>query len=147
MIQFIQWLYYTQVFPGDSEVKNLPAKQETQFRSWVRKIFRSRKWQLTPVFLPGKSHGQRSLEVYSLCGLKQLDMTQRLKSSSILCFRHCVRHLFRLFIQYDQSIKHLSLYISGQQMIAFRPNMTNHLLLQIKLLLEHTHIQLFTYCL
>ena len=29
--------------------------------SWVGKISWSRKWQLTPVFLPGKPHGQRSL--------------------------------------------------------------------------------------
>ena len=28
------------------------------FNPWVRKIWR-RKWQPTPVFLPGKSHGQR----------------------------------------------------------------------------------------
>ena len=27
---------------------------------WVRKISWRRKWQLTPVFLPGKSHGQKS---------------------------------------------------------------------------------------
>ena len=31
------------------------------FDSWVRKIPWRRKWQPTPVFLPGKSHGQRSL--------------------------------------------------------------------------------------
>ena len=31
------------------------------FNSWVRKIPWRRKWQSTPVFLPGKSHGQRSL--------------------------------------------------------------------------------------
>ena len=29
-----------------------------------------RKWQPTPIFLPGKSHGQRNLEGYSLCGHK-----------------------------------------------------------------------------
>ena len=29
---------------------------------WVGKIPWRRKWQPTPVFLPGKSHGQRSLE-------------------------------------------------------------------------------------
>ena len=29
--------------------------------SWVRKIPWSRKWQCTPVFLPGKSHGLSSL--------------------------------------------------------------------------------------
>ena len=35
------------------------------FDLWVRKIWR-RKWQSTPVFLPGKSHGQRCLAGYSL---------------------------------------------------------------------------------
>ena len=32
-----------------------------------------RKWQPTPVFLPGKSHGQRSLPGYSPWGHKELD--------------------------------------------------------------------------
>ena len=32
-----------------------------RFNLWVRKIPWSRKWQPTSVFLPGKSHGQRSL--------------------------------------------------------------------------------------
>ena len=32
-----------------------------RFDPWVRKIPWRRKWQPTPVFLPGKSHGQRSL--------------------------------------------------------------------------------------
>ena len=31
------------------------------FESWVRKIPQRRKWQPTPVFLPGESHGRRSL--------------------------------------------------------------------------------------
>ena len=35
------------------------------FDPWVRKIPWRRKWQPTPVFLPGKSHGQRSLVGYS----------------------------------------------------------------------------------
>ena len=34
--------------------------------SWVRKIPWRRKWQTTPVFLPGESHGQNSLVGYSL---------------------------------------------------------------------------------
>ena len=36
------------------------------FNPWVRKIPWRRKWQPTPVFLPGESHGQRSLVGYSL---------------------------------------------------------------------------------
>ena len=39
---------------------------------------RRRKWQPTPVFLPGKSHGQRSLVGYHPWGGKQSDMTERL---------------------------------------------------------------------
>ena len=45
-------------------IKNLPAVRRSGFNSWVRKIPWRRKWQPTPVFLPGKSHGQRSLAGY-----------------------------------------------------------------------------------
>ena len=41
-----------------------------QFNPWVRKILRKRKWQPTPVFLPGTSHGQRSLAGYSPRGCR-----------------------------------------------------------------------------
>ena len=34
-----------------------------------------RKWQPTAVFLPGESHGQRSLAVYSPWGRKESDTT------------------------------------------------------------------------
>ena len=46
------------------------------FDPWVGKIPWSRKWQPTPVFLPGKLHGQRSLVVYSPWGCKELHMTE-----------------------------------------------------------------------
>ena len=46
-------------------VKNLPAMQETRFDPWVGKIPGRRAWQPTPVFLPGESHGQKSLAGYS----------------------------------------------------------------------------------
>ena len=35
-----------------------------------------RKWQPTPAFLPGKSHGERSLVCYSPRGRKEADMTK-----------------------------------------------------------------------
>ena len=46
-------------------VKNLPAMQERQLeiQFLVRNGWR-RKWLPTPVFLPGKSHGQRSMHVF-----------------------------------------------------------------------------------
>ena len=46
------------------------------FDPWIKKIPWRRKWQPTPVFLPGKSHGQWSLAGYSPCGCKELDMTE-----------------------------------------------------------------------
>ena len=38
-----------------------------------------RKWHPTPVFLPGKSYGWRSLAGYSPWGHKESDMTERLR--------------------------------------------------------------------
>ena len=61
-------------FPGGSVVKNPAAKQEAWFDPWVGKIPWSRKWQPTPVFLPGKN-GQRSLVSYSPWNLKRVGMT------------------------------------------------------------------------
>ena len=50
--------------------------------SWVEKIPWRRKWQPTPVSLPGKSHGQRNLAGYSPWGHKESDMTEWFNSSS-----------------------------------------------------------------
>ena len=64
-------------------VKNLLANAgdtRDSFNSWVGKIPRSRKWQPTPVCLPGKSHGQSGLASYSPQGLKEV-MTQRKKDN------------------------------------------------------------------
>ena len=47
-------------------------------------VYWRRKWQPTPVFLPGESHGQRSLVGCCLWGRKELDMTERL--SMCRCF-------------------------------------------------------------
>ena len=45
-------------------VKNLPVMQETWVQSLSWKIPWRREWLPTPVFLPGESHGQRSLVGY-----------------------------------------------------------------------------------
>ena len=58
-------------------VKNPPANAgDVGSVPWDRKISWRRKWQPTPVFLPGKSHGQRSLAGYSPQGHKESDMTE-----------------------------------------------------------------------
>ena len=58
-------------FPGGSVVKNLSANA-VRFNPWVGKIPRKRKWQPPPVFLPGKTHEERSLVGYSSWGHKRV---------------------------------------------------------------------------
>ena len=48
---------------------------DTGVNYWVRKIPWKKKWQPTPVLLPGKSHGQKSLEGYSPWGCKESSTT------------------------------------------------------------------------
>ena len=49
-----------------------------RFSLWAGKIPWRSKWQPTPVFLHGKSHGQRSLGDYNTWGLKESDRAERL---------------------------------------------------------------------
>ena len=66
-------------FPGGSEGKNPPARSG---HTWVRKIPWRRKRQPTPVFLPGKSHEQRSLVGYSPWGHQESDTTEQLNNDN-----------------------------------------------------------------
>ena len=56
-----------------------------------------RKWQPTPVLLPGKSHGQRSLVGYSPWGHRESDTTERLHFTSLFkWFINSIYHIFAL---------------------------------------------------
>ena len=62
---------------------NPPAMQESQevrVQSLGREDPWRRKWQPTPVLLPGESHSQRNLAGYSPWGHKELDMTEQLST-------------------------------------------------------------------
>ena len=67
-------------FPGGANGKE-PAcqcrrRKRRGFDPWVWKIPWRRAWQLTPVFLPGESHGQRGLAGYSPWGLRESGTTE-----------------------------------------------------------------------
>ena len=85
--------------------QNLPARQENflwcrcGFDSPARKIW-SRKWQPTPVFLRGKSHGQRSLAGCNPWGCNELDMTEWLGA----CV-HTYTHTHPSFIDEDNEVQ------------------------------------------
>ena len=59
-----------------------------RFDLWVRKISWRRKWQPTPVFLPGKFHGQTSLVGYSPWGRKDSDTTEQTYTHCKNKYRH-----------------------------------------------------------
>ena len=59
-------------------LKCLPGMRETRVQSRGQEDPWSRKWQPTPVLLPGESHGGRSLVGYSPWGRKESDTTERL---------------------------------------------------------------------
>ena len=76
-----KWLLeHMEGFPGGSVVKNQPAMQEPQ-ETRVQSLGQGRSpggghGNPLPVFLPGESHGQRSLVGYSPQGCKESDMTK-----------------------------------------------------------------------
>ena len=80
------------VLPFSSCLQSFPASgkepacqfrrhKRRRFDPWVGKIPWRRKWQPTPVFMPGKSHGLRSLVGYSPWGRKESDTTEQLHFS------------------------------------------------------------------
>ena len=80
-----------------------------RFDPWVGKIPWRRKWQPTPVFLPGESHGQRSLGGYSPWGHKELDMTEQLTLS------HLKFYIYLLFFRFFFHIRHYRVLSSEQR--------------------------------
>ena len=56
------------------------------FYLWVGKISWRKKWQPTPVFLPGKFPGQRNLAGYSLWGRKRVWTWQQLNNKNYIAY-------------------------------------------------------------
>ena len=84
-IDFSKWLVSISVYRPSTVPEGLPRwlsgkdsacqcrrSRRHGFDPWVGKISWSRKWQSTPVFLPGKSHGQKSLASYSPRGHRRV---------------------------------------------------------------------------
>ena len=97
-------------FPGGASGKE-PICQCRRYKRrglnpWVEKIPWSRTWQPAPVFLPGKSHGQRNLEGYSLWGHKEPDTTER---------AHTCRHSIHGSFKPNRSMRRTPVSPSGEQ--------------------------------
>ena len=72
-------------FPGLRQWSVCLQCKRPGFSAWVGKIPWRRKWQPTPVFLPGKSHGRRNLVGYSPWGRKESDTTEQLHFLYFTC--------------------------------------------------------------
>ena len=74
-------------FPGVSDSKRICLQcRRPGFGPCVGRIPRRRAWQPTPVFLPGESHGQRSLAGYSPWGGKESDTAERLSTAQMYIY-------------------------------------------------------------
>ena len=79
-------------FPGGSGKESACRCMRVRRRGfipWVGKIPQRRKWQPTPLFLPGKSHAQRILVGYSPWGCKESNTAERLTERGV-CVRACI---------------------------------------------------------
>ena len=115
-------------FPGGSDGKESACYyRRCRFNPWDRKVPWRSKWQPTPVFMPGKSRGPRSLVGYSPWGRKESDTTERLLF--LLYFNH-----LGMYLSPDITVQYLSFFfilIETKQYIFFRDW---HQLLNIMLL-------------
>ena len=74
--------------------------QETQFDPWVKKIPWRRKWQPTPISLPGNCNGQRSLAGYCPWGHRRVRYNLATKNNTVLksqLFNISFKHLIRKY--------------------------------------------------
>jgi len=73
-------------FPGGSMVKNTASNAGDMGLNpgLGRRTFWRRKWQPTPAFLPGKSHGERSLAGHSPQGCKEFEEEQSRQMGCLL---------------------------------------------------------------
>ena len=89
-------------------VKNLPANAgDAEDSGWIPgKIPWRRKWQSTPVFLPGESHGQRSLVGYKSMSCKELDATEQLSTHTHTHTHHTYTHAHTFILYKNFRISH-----------------------------------------
>ena len=76
-------------FSGEEPACQFRRCRRHGFRCWVGMIPWRRKWQPTPVFLPGESHGQRRLAGYHSWGSKESDMTKHECLIEVMFYNFC----------------------------------------------------------
>ena len=86
--------------------------QGTGIDDWISKILWRRVWQPTLVFMPGESHGKRSLVVYDPQGRKESDTTEVTQQARTITY-HLLISIFLAF-SFLLQFKNLTLLESHQ---------------------------------
>ena len=95
-IQNFMWLCFIAIFTLlrlSGTKPSLHLKYACNYFFSLYSSFWRRKWQPTPVFLPGESHGQRGLVGCGLWGCKELDMTKQL-THAISALENVIRMMY-----------------------------------------------------
>ena len=96
-----------QGFPGGSDDKESACQcRRPRFNPWVGKIPWRRKWQPTPVFLPGEFHRQRTLT-----GYRTLNLTTKTSTRYKLFILISIDYLLMLFLWGKGKFLFLSLFL------------------------------------
>ena len=94
----IAFYYLSPSFPGGTVGKESACQckrgKRLEFDPWISKVLWRRKWQPTPVFFPGESHGERSLVGNSSWGHRELDMTEHVHTHIDLSLSPCLTMAF-----------------------------------------------------
>ena len=127
--------YYCMVCPFLRSIKcelpwRLSGKESTYqcrrfgFNPWVGKIPRRRKWQPTPVFLPGESHGQRSLAGFSSWSWKRVghNLVTKQQQSVVWSF---FNYSVRVFIPWDLLIAENQRVVGLEELLTEKPDIQN----------------------
>ena len=84
-------------FPGGLDSKESACNMGDPGSIIVRKIPWRRKCLPTPVLLPGKPHGQRSLAGYSPRDRKDSDLTEWLTLHYYICYKGQINNILKIF--------------------------------------------------
>ena len=113
-------------FPDGSEGKSICLQcGRPGFNPWVGKISCRRKWQPTPVFLPGKSHWRWNLVGYSPWGRKESDTTEQLhfqKKNTYSKIYWGIVFIILLQVVFQWVLKHITRVNIAIKMVNYRGN-------------------------
>ena len=86
-------------FSGKESAWQCRRHKGHSYGPWIRQISCRKKWQLVPVFLPEKSHGQKSLVGYSWWGHKASDTIEWRSNKKINQWFYTCLFIYYAFIQ------------------------------------------------